>query len=183
MISRAALAYQATLLTPRLRLEQMGPPHLAQILETVNDPESRRLTGTHRIFDAETVRAFLTRLPGADDRADWAIIRTADNAFLGEVALNDLDEDNRAMNFRIALSNSLGEGYGTEATRAVIEYGLEVVGLHRMSLSVYAFNPRARRAYEKCGFTQEGVDRDALLWEGEWFDSLRMSILATDPRD
>jgi RimJ/RimL family protein N-acetyltransferase len=182
MISKAALSHQATLFTPRLRLEQMGGQHLERVLESINDPESRRLTGTHRIFDAETVSAFLARLPGADDRADWAVIRLSDEAFLGEVVLNDLDEDNRVMNFRIALSNALGEGYGTEATRAVVEYGLEVVGLHRMSLSVYAFNPRARRVYEKCGFVHEGVDRDALLWDGEWFDSLRMSVLATDPR-
>ena len=45
---------------------------------------------------------------------------------------------------------------------------------------VYAFNPRAQRAYEKAGFTTEGVLRDALLWDGEWVDEIVMSVLAQD---
>jgi RimJ/RimL family protein N-acetyltransferase len=64
----------------------------------------------------------------------------------------------------------------------VIDYGLDVVGLHRISLSVFAFNPRAKRVYEKCGFVQEGIARDALFWDGVWVDSINMSILSSDPR-
>jgi RimJ/RimL family protein N-acetyltransferase len=45
---------------------------------------------------------------------------------------------------------------------------------------VYAFNPRAQRAYEKAGFVVEGVFRDALLWDGQWVDEVMMSVLATD---
>ena len=56
------------------------------------------------------------------------------------------------------------------------------VGLHRLELQVYAFNPRAQRAYEKCGFRVEGRRRDALLWDGERVDVLDMGILRTDPR-
>jgi RimJ/RimL family protein N-acetyltransferase len=52
--------------------------------------------------------------------------------------------------------------------------------LHRISLEVFAFNPRARRAYEKAGFVVEGVLRDALYWDGEWVDSIAMSVLAAE---
>jgi RimJ/RimL family protein N-acetyltransferase len=55
-----------------------------------------------------------------------------------------------------------------------------VVGLHRLSLEVYDFNPRARRVYEKCGFRTEGVLRDALRWDGEWINATVMSIVAGD---
>ncbi|GHE85800.1 hypothetical protein GCM10014715_47620 [Streptomyces spiralis] len=58
--------------------------------------------------------------------------------------------------------------------------GFEQLGLHRISLEVYAFNPRARRVYEKVGFLAEGVLRDALLWEGERVDAAVMSILAPE---
>ena len=64
----------------------------------------------------------------------------------------------------------------------MIDYGLDVVGLHRISLGVYAFNPRALRVYEKCGFVREGVKRDALLWDEQWVDEVVMSVLASDPR-
>jgi RimJ/RimL family protein N-acetyltransferase len=184
MISRLALAHQATLETPRLRLVQNDASFLEPAMQAFEVEEFKRLTGTHTKFSREVVRDFLEGLPGRDDRADWAILRKSDGLYLGEVVLNDLDADNHSMNFRIAFSGLevLGQGFGTEATRAVVNYGLDVVGLHRISLSVFAFNPRARRVYEKCGFVQEGVERDALLWEGEWVDSVRMAILTTDPR-
>jgi RimJ/RimL family protein N-acetyltransferase len=69
---------------------------------------------------------------------------------------------------------------GTEATRLIVGYGFEMLRLHRISLEVYAFNPRARRAYEKVGFVAEGVLRDALLWDGERVDATVMSILAPE---
>lgn len=50
-----------------------------------------------------------------------------------------------------------------------------------MALEVYAFNPRARRVYERAGFVYEGTKREALLWDGEWTDAIVMSILASDP--
>ena len=52
-----------------------------------------------------------------------------------------------------------------------------MVGLHRVELDVYAFNERARRAYERCGFVVEGRLRDALRWDGEWHDALVMAVV------
>jgi hypothetical protein len=67
-------------------------------------------------------------------------------------------------------------------SRRVVDYAFDVAELHRLHLQVFDFNPRAQRAYEKCGFVREGVHRDALRWEGGWHDAISMAILATDPR-
>lgn len=184
MVTTAALASPATLTTARLRLVPLGPEHLDDMMESLQHEEFMRLTGTHGTFTRDRVERYLARLPEADDRADWAMLRASDGLYVGEVVLNDLDSDNRSMNFRISLGTPAmaGQGYGTEATRAVVAYGFDVVGLHRVSLGVYAFNPRARRVYEKCGFVHEGTERDALFWQGQWVDQHRMAILATDPR-
>jgi RimJ/RimL family protein N-acetyltransferase len=184
MISRVALSQQAVLETPRLRLVQHDISHIEQLMQSLQNKEFMRLTGTHTTFTRAAVEHFLETLPNNNERADWAIFAKSDNTYLGEVVLNDLDETNQSMNFRIALSSQavVGQGFGTEATRAVVGYGFDVVGLHRISLGVFAFNPRAQRVYEKCGFRQEGVERDALLWDGQWVDQIRMAMLATDPR-
>jgi RimJ/RimL family protein N-acetyltransferase len=50
----------------------------------------------------------------------------------------------------------------------------------RVALEVYAFNPRARRVYEKSGFKVEGVKRDALKFDDERVDSILMSALAPE---
>lgn len=182
MIVAAALTDVAILTTDRLHLEPQGIQHLDGMSALLANEESKRLTGTHATFTREQIRSYLECLAGRPDRADWALIASEDDSYLGEVVLNKLDADNESMNLRIALAGHFGQGYGTEATRAAVAYGFDVVRLHRISLEVFAFNPRAQRVYEKCGFRCEGVARDALLWDGQRINAVMMSILATDPR-
>jgi RimJ/RimL family protein N-acetyltransferase len=177
------LAAQPVLRTPRLTLVQLGPDFLDDTMAALADTDAMRLTGTRGEFTRELVLAHLSLLPGADDRADFAIVDDG-GRYLGEVVLNDLDDDNLAMNYRIALAGveMRGQGYGTEAGRAVVDWGFDAVGLHRISLDVYSFNPGAQRSYEKIGFQVEGRARHTLLWDGEWVDSVLMGMLADDPR-
>jgi len=172
---------QVSLETPNLRLEPLGPRHFEGSWAALHDEESRRMTGTHETFTEEQIRQWLASRAGAHDRADWAIVRKEDEAYVGEVVLNDLDPHNLSMGFRIALSSAgvFGKGYGSEATKAVVDYGLEVVGLHRISLEVVDFNTRAQRVYAKVGFHPEGILRDAWYWDGEWSDVIVMAKLAT----
>lgn len=115
------------------------------------------------------------------DRLDLAVVERATGACVGEAVLNEWDSGNHSCNFRIALvAAGQGRGLGTEATRLMVGYGFEGLGLRRISLGVFAFNPRARRAYEKAGFVVEGVRRDALLYDGAWVDDIVMSILAPE---
>lgn len=173
----------ATLSTPRLRLEALGPAHLDGVLAGLADPENLRLTGTRQSFTREAVANHLDSLGERHDRADWAIIDVETGSYVGEVVLNELEEENAAMNFRIALTPGWeGRGYGTEATHAVLDHAFDAIGLHRVGLDVYSFNPRAERAYEKAGFRHEGRQRHTLLWEGEWVDSILMAVLSTDER-
>lgn len=185
MIRTEHLAKQPPLKTARTRLVPMGPRFFPQVWRSLADREVNRLTGTHQSFTEEQVRQHLERLPARDDRADWAIIRTEDGSYLGEVVLNDLDRDNESMNYRISLRglDVAGQGYGTEAGQAVINFGLGVIGLHRISLGVYAFNERAIKSYTKIGFRHEGVLRHALQWEGQWYDEIVMAVLAPGAED
>jgi RimJ/RimL family protein N-acetyltransferase len=164
-----------------VRLEPLTEAVLADYLAGLTD---QGLTGTHASFDPAQVEQWLRSRPEQHDRADWAVLRRRDGMFLGEAVLNDFDADNASVNYRIWLAGSqaYGQGYGTEATRLVLDYALGSLGLHRVSLGVLDFNPRARRVYEKCGFRLEGRLREALRWEGRWHDELVMSVLSTDPR-
>ena len=174
-----AFQEQRTLVGERVRLVPLGPEHVDGEWAVLQDEESRRLTGTHATFTEEQIRAWLAKVRQADDRADWAVLH--DGAFVGEVVLNDLDEDNRSVNFRIVLaSHAYGKGYGTEATRLAVRYAFEDAGLHRVHLEVFEHNPRARRVYEKCGFRVEGEHRDALWWDGRWHNTFTMAVLSTD---
>jgi hypothetical protein len=49
-----------------------------------------------------------------------------------------------------------------------------------VDLDVYAFNPRARHVYERCGFVYEGRKRAALKFDGAYVDAILMSMLRPD---
>lgn len=70
-----------------------------------------------------------------------------------------------------------GKGYGTDAMRLLLHYGFCEWNVHRMTLSVFEYNPRAIRAYEKLGFQHEGRRRATLHRGGERFDMLYMGVL------
>jgi len=184
VIDIEALRTQPELIGENVVLTQLDESYFETGWEALQNPESRRLTGTHTEFTPDQVRTWLAGRPGLDDRADYAIVRQDDRAHVGDLALTDVDKDNRSAAFRIALNGPefYGKGYGTEATKLVLEYAFGVVGLHRVSLEVFDYNPRARRAYEKAGFVREGLQREALWWDGEWHDVITMAVLSTDPR-
>jgi RimJ/RimL family protein N-acetyltransferase len=162
-------------------LRPVRPADAARLLAI--DEETRRLTGSFEDPDwtLERLEQWYASRAGHDDRIDLSIIERATGEWAGEVVLNDLNVRNASCSFRILLQGPrfYGRGLGTEATRLVTDYAFGVVGLHRIELEVYAFNPRARHVYEKAGFVHEGTKRDALHWDGQWIDCHLMALLAT----
>lgn len=162
-----------------LRTHEMRDKEI--VLAGAHEPVGAKLTGTHGTFTIEQIEAYIERNQTEEDRYAW-VICLADDTVIGEVVINEVDRDNNSGSIRIALFNEkyFGQGYGTEAMQLAIAYGFEQAKLHRISLGVYAFNPRAIHVYEKVGFTLEGTLRDTLFWEGEYHNEYIMSILATD---
>lgn len=147
-----------------------------------NEPLGARLTGTHGgDFTMAQIEKYIEMNIAGDSRFAW-LICLPDDTPVGEVIINEMDEDNRSASIRIALFDPqyYGKGYGTEAMRLAVDYGFKQGNLHRISLGVYDFNPRAIHVYEKIGFKLEGTLRDTLLWEGEYVDEHIMSILETE---
>jgi RimJ/RimL family protein N-acetyltransferase len=154
------------------------------LVELLNDPEARKLTGTHgsvRPGVEARARHWYGSRAELDNQLYLAITERSTSEFVGEVVLDDLDPDNRSCSFRIALvgPRAYNRGFGSEATSLVLAHALETVGLHRVELEVHDFNPRARHVYERAGFVYEGTKRQALLWQGQWIDTHIMAVVAS----
>jgi len=68
------------------------------------------------------------------------------------------------------------KGYGSDAMRILLRYAFLELNLHRVSLDVFEYNPRAIRSYEKVGFKLEGCYRQVLNREGRRWDMIFMGI-------
>jgi len=156
----------------------MEDPEVTRL--TVSAHSTAELTGPSP-WSVEQLTEIYARWAEAADRIVWAVVENATGETVGEAVLNDLDSGNLSCGFRIWLSGALGRGLGSDATRLSVQHAFDV-GLHRVELEVYDFNPRARRVYEKVGFVHEGTKRHALLFDGEWVDCHLMAILSRDRR-
>ncbi len=180
----APFAHKPTLTGELVVLRPYREEDLPYLKEAVDDPEIGRLTGSVNSSDQveeyplDKLREWYATRNEQTDRLDLMVVDRATGTCVGEVVLNNWDRGNETCNFRIMLGPSgQGRGLGTEATRLLLGYAFEHLPLHRIELEVYAFNPRARRAYEKAGFVVEGRRRDALLYDGERVDAIVMSVL------
>ncbi|MEP7454941.1 GNAT family protein [Phyllobacterium sp. SB3] len=100
-------------------------------------------------------------------------------ALIGEIRLDRLDMQDRRASMAIAIydPSSLGRGLGTEAIKLVLAHAFGTMALHRIGIRVLAYNARAIRAYQKCGFVIEGRERDTAYVNGTWHDDIIMGLL------
>jgi RimJ/RimL family protein N-acetyltransferase len=180
VVDVGVLGQQPVLEGRLVRLEPAGPEHLDGLWPLYSGGEEDPFVTLTR----EQARAGLARARGRQDRADWAIVRREDDVVIGEAVLMDLDEDASSMSYRIALVGPevFGRGYGTEATRLVRDFALGPLALHRLALEVNSSNAAAIAVYTKVGFVLEGVRREAVRDDGEWFDVHEMAIIEGDAR-
>ena len=151
------------------------------------DVEARLAIGRH----AEIVRAYGRSFDPAEgftrEHAERSIAFLLDQpyawvidvgGFIGHVRFHSVDSHDGRAALAIGIEDpaGLGRGLGTEALRLALGFGF-ATGLHRVSVRVLASNARAIACYRKCGFAEEGREREAALVEGGWQDDLIMGLL------
>jgi RimJ/RimL family protein N-acetyltransferase len=166
-------------------LRRHVPANLAAFRRWYGDREIGRLA---RYQDAPMApgdidRFFQARVTGTGSFA-MAIHLQGSDRLIGSCALSQLDGDNGSALFHITIGEKdcWGRGFGTEATRLMVDHAFGALGLHRVGLAVFAFNERAIRSYRRVGFVEEGRSREAIWRDGSFWDEIQMSILEREWR-
>jgi len=73
--------------------------------------------------------------------------------------------------------NYWGQGYATEAARAMVQYGFSQLRVHRIWSWCIADNLGSARVLEKLGMRLEGQLRENEHYKGRWWDTLVYAIL------
>lgn len=101
---------------------------------------------------------------------------------IGNIVLLNLNPESRhgEVGISIGADENRGRGYGADALRTICRFGFEDLDLHRIELTVAAFNVRAVRSYEQVGFVLEGRKREHRYKGGRYWDTLVMGLLRSD---
>ncbi|MEZ4737070.1 MAG: GNAT family N-acetyltransferase [Caldilineaceae bacterium] len=106
-----------------------------------------------------------------------AVVRKATNQVIGGVRLGVMDWERGEGSFSYLFSRSAwGQGYATEALRAMVRFGFEQLALNRLADGCDVENIASARVMEKCGFRCEDErdgERFYALTRAEWQEMMQ----------
>ena len=144
------------------------------------------------VNDMETLRGMISGIPfpaSMEDEYRWLEQQTSysrgeyqfavedfEGSLVGRCGVIRLDWKNRGAEVAIMIGTPYrGRGYGREAMRLLCDFCFREMNLHKLKVSVFAFNEAAIRCYERNGFVREGVLRGEIFREGEYRDVVLMA--------
>ena len=150
-----------------------------QLFEWINDRDLVLLNMGYRPVDETSHRAWLQGVSRRRDRVVFAIRIKTTKRLIGVCQLHGIHPVHRfaELQIRIGQGRDQGRGLGSEAVRALVEFGFRDLNLRRIFLHVFEDNERAVRAYLRAGFAIEGTLREAFYVDGRYRNVLVMALM------
>lgn len=128
------------------------------------------------------LREFLEKDIQSEKNVLFMVVDKESKQTIGVVGLYDIHPTAHKAEMRIIIGNKdfWGKGYGTEVTELITYYGFDRLNLNKIYLGFTEENKRAAGAYEKAGYTREGVLKEDIYRNSQYYDSVRMAILRKD---
>lgn len=162
----------------RLMFRPVERADLPRLERWLNDFGTLRTAGIGiSVRSTARVENWYNRLAGAEDGERWVIIvECATGSAIGFAGLRDIDHRHGTAEYAITIGDpeARGQGYGTEATRRLLQYAFIDLGLRSVLLDVSEYNLAGRRAYARSGFREIGRRRECDPLGGLWWDTIYM---------
>ena len=146
----------------------------------MNDPEiTQYLESRFRSFSGEDLIGYIREKKSDPDSALFAICLLDTDVRIGNIKLGPVHWRHRLASIGILIGEKehFGNGFATEAIGLLAEYGFRKLNLHKLTAGCYVKNIGARKAFEKNGFTVEGVRKDHVLFQGRFMDIIELGAI------
>ena len=170
------------LVTERLTLRDYRLDDAPAVHRYMSDPEVTRYVSwhSHSLDQARENVAKKLEEAAREPRETYslAMVRRSDGLLFGTCLLMSRNAEMTGLEVGYALAREAwGQGFASEAVRAMLDFGFGPLGAHRIFAFVSPENPPSGRVLEKLGFRLEGRLKKHLLKEGEWYDSVLYALL------
>lgn len=170
-----------TLSTERLLLRPFVESDWQAVHAMLSHPEVIRYIPAGTASEEETrehIQAVIVQHQADPPRYNFAVVLHSEDVSIGICFLELSAEEPREANLGYLLSRQYwGQGYATEAARAVLDFGFRVLGLHRIYATCRPANVASSRVMEKLGMRREAHFRQHRHIKGAWQDSFLYAIL------
>lgn len=172
------------LVTPRLLLREFRNSDHSAVHAYASDPEVTRYTdwGPN---SPEATAAFLAETEhdaAAEPRTEYtlAVVDRVDDVLIGAVHLGLTSQAHRRGDMGYVLARPRWrKGYATEAAAAILWFGFEQAGLHKITATCDPDNVASARVLSKIGMRPEGHLHQHLLIHGQWRDRLLFAAISS----
>ncbi|MFW9944215.1 MAG: GNAT family N-acetyltransferase [Candidatus Sifarchaeia archaeon] len=167
----------------QVHLRRIEPDDLDNVMKNWNNLEMRQYLGHALPFSRAREREILDELSKQDPWKDGYMLLVIEDKnsqeFLGSVSLMNISKQNSNAELAIAIYDpkNFGKGYGTDATKVMLWFGFNILGLESVFLHTFTENERAQRAFKSAGFKEGGVRRRGVFNLGEFHDLVVMDIV------
>ena len=168
----------------RIRLSALLDDDIPQFARWLSNVELQRLVNPGVIVPVSAQDLLAPESWLSADRKNpnsclFAIRTKDDDQFIGVAGLADLHSQARYAEYGINIAHPdyQNKGYGGEVTEIMLRYGFMELNLNRIWLSVFSYNTRAIKLYEKVGFVHEGTEREMIFRDGQYYDLIKMGLL------
>ena len=167
-----------TLHTARLSLRPFAAGDMGELLAYTADPQAMAYVGGP--LDETAARAFIER--NGDSAAEAAaVVLAAEGRLIGHLIFHPWFAPQTFEIGWVFHPQYCGRGYATEGAQALLAYGFERLGLHRIIATCQPENPASARVMEKLGMRREGHFRQCIQREGGvWWDAYFYAILSQE---
>lgn len=157
-------------------LRSLATEDVDSLLKWSNDIEIKKYFDSPKPHNREQIEIMLK---GAGNQILLGIVAKAEDRLIGYTQLSNINyiDSNAMYAVLIGEKDYWGHGLGTEITRLMVDYAFNILNLNKVWLNVNAPNAGAVRAYEKAGFTREGVKREDKYFDGRFHDTIFMGVL------
>ncbi|MBZ0302759.1 MAG: GNAT family N-acetyltransferase [Anaerolineae bacterium] len=108
----------------------------------------------------------------------FVVERLADSRVMGSVYIAQRNQDREQAEIGYMLGVDFwNEGYATEAADCVIQFGFEVLRLHRIYAEAVCENLASIRVLGKLNMRREGVLRENQYFHSRWWDTCMYALL------
>ena len=155
---------------------------MPQIVRWINDPEVRNFLNAHLPQSEQDEERWLENLSKNKDTDLVLVIETTEGRVIGLMGLHKINWRDR-----VAITGALigekeywGKGFGSDAKITLLNYAFNVLNLRKICSGVISYNKRSLQYSIKCGYKEEGILKEHIFRNGQYWDVIQLAIFRED---
>ncbi len=163
-----------------IQLVDITEEDLELIRQWRNSKEVSQYMYTSDEITSEQQKKWFEKIKSDPSQKYWLI--KYDEKKLGLASLYNIKQNFKHCSWAFYLGNTnvRGAGIGSKVEYNILSYVFETMKFNKLMCEVFIFNDKVIQMHKKFGFKQEGLYKEHILKEGQYFDVIALAMLKSE---